>query len=433
MAATTSLLELNQLKWTQLHPHPRLFPQRNAKFGPAFNNFHTLQRSAKFGAVKCFFAPPRKHLPANSSLNSNGVFDPLEVMSKTVVKTFNALKKPAMVAVLVGLLMAFDPNSSLAASGGRVGGSAFSSRSSSSSSRSYSAEPRVPYSAPYYAPSPFGGGGVYVGPAVGVGVGVGGGSSLFYLFMGFAAFVLVSGFLSDRSEGDVLTATEKTSVIKLQVGLLGMGRSLQKDLNRIANMADTSTPEGLSYVLTETSLSLLRHPDYCISGYSSVSLLLFLLVTRSKLTVKSGLLVLQGLCLFYISLVKPNIQHYVDVKRSVEDGEKRFNQLSIEERGKFDEETLVNVNNIRKQSTSSQRAGGFSNEYIVITILVAAEGVHKLPSINGSGDLKEALQKLGSLPQSKIMAVEVLWTPQNENDTLTERQLLEDYPLLRPL
>lgn len=85
--------------------------------------------------------------------------------------------------------------------------------------------------------------------------------------------------------------------------------------------------------------------------------------------------------------------------------------------------------------------------------------MHKLPSINGSGDLKEALQKLGSLPQSKIMvrnavcelchvgfvnfipkisliimqAVEVLWTPQNENDTLTERQLLEDYPLLRPL
>jgi len=94
-----------------------------------------------------------------------------------------------------------------------------------------------------------------------------------------------------------------------------------------------------------------------------------------------------------------------------------------------------------------------------ITILVAAEGVHKLPTINGSGDLKEALQKLGSIPSSKILvsmkffpkselvgvkylclisrvfmqAVEVLWTPQNENDTLSERELLEDYPLLRPL
>ena len=56
----------------------------------------------------------------------------------------------------------------------------------------------------------------------------------------------------------------------------------------------------------------------------------------------------------------------VDVKRSIDDGEKRFNQLSIEERGKFDEETLVNVNNIKRQSTTSQRASGFSNEYIVV-------------------------------------------------------------------
>ncbi|KAH0994698.1 hypothetical protein GBA52_018562 [Prunus armeniaca] len=218
------------------------------------------------------------------------------------------------------------------------------------------------------------------------------GSSFFLILTGFAAFVLVSGFLSDRSEGSVLTATEKTSVLKLQVGLLGMGRALQRDLNRIAETADPSTSEGLGYVLTETTLALLRHPDYCISGYSSVA-----------------------------------------QKRGIEDAEKRFNQLSIEERGKFDEETLVNVNNIKRQSSSSQRANGFRNEYIVITILVAAEGVHKLPTINGSGDLKEALQKLGSIPSNKILAVEVLWTPQNETDTLSERELLEDYPLLRPL
>lgn len=38
--------------------------------------------------------------------------------------------------------------------------------------------------------------------------------------------------------------------LSLKVGLLGLGRSLQKDLNRIAEVADTSTPEGLSYVLT---------------------------------------------------------------------------------------------------------------------------------------------------------------------------------------
>ncbi|KAL6532131.1 hypothetical protein OROGR_014101 [Orobanche gracilis] len=122
----------------------------------------------------------------------------------------------------------------------------------------------------------------------------------------------------------------------------------------------------------------------------------------------------------------------VDIKRNMEAGEKRFNQLSVEERGKFDEETLVNVNNTRKQSSKCLQASD-SSEYIVITILVAAEGEHKLPSTNNSNDLKEALQKLASIPSSRTLAVEVLWTPQYEDDNLSERELLEDYPLLRPL
>jgi hypothetical protein len=32
-----------------------------------------------------------------------------------------------------------------------------------------------------------------------------------------------------------------------------------------------------------------------------------------------------------------------------------------------------------------------------------------------------------------MQAVEVLWTPQDENDTLSERELLCKYPLLRSL
>ncbi|KAG4916929.1 hypothetical protein JHK87_054486 [Glycine soja] len=377
----TLLLQANpsHLKWNQLPSLPRR--TRPDRFTPIPDS------KRRVSSVKCI-SSSRK--PDNTfSLQS-----PWEVLASTVSNTLKALKKPAIAAVLVGLLLMYDPTCAFAASGGRMGGRSFSSSSSSSSSssRSYSV-PRTSssgfsFSAPYYGPSPFGG--VYVGPAVGVGVGAG--SSFFLILVGFLAFVLVSGFLSDRSEGSVLTAADKTTVLKLQVGLLGMGRTLQRDLNRIAEVADTSTSEGLHYVLTETTLALLRHPDYCISAYSSV-----------------------------------------DIKRGIEDGEKRFNQLSIEERGKFDEETLVNVNNIKRQSTRSQRANGFSNEYIVITILAAAEGEHKLPSINGSGDLKEALQKLGSIPSSRLLAVEVLWTPQNENDTLSERELLEDYPLLRPL
>ncbi|KAI3775883.1 hypothetical protein L1987_45640 [Smallanthus sonchifolius] len=111
------------------------------------------------------------------------------------------------------------------------------------------------------------------------------------------------------------------SVIKVQVVLSGTHRSLQRDLKRIAG---ASTSKGLTYVLHETILALLRHSDYYISGYSSV-----------------------------------------DVKRRPMEDEKRFNHLYIEERGKFDEETLVTVYEIRKKSATSQRS---NNKYIAVSV-----------------------------------------------------------------
>ncbi|KAG8649726.1 hypothetical protein MANES_08G127900v8 [Manihot esculenta] len=345
--ATASLLESSQLKWPRSLP-VRLCPSRPlppapyplhlipAKLG---NNLRIKGHSFAKLIVKCSCMD--KHLTnsdnnaPSSTSNSNPTSlgrsvstNPFGIIYNTIIKSLEALKKPAIALILVGLLLLCDNSSAFAASGGRMGGRSFS-RSSSSSSSSYSvpptSSPGLSYSVPYHAPSPFGGGGggIYVGSAVGFGVDAG--STLFFILAGFTAFMLVSGFLSDRNGDGVLTATEKNSVLKLQVGLLGMGRSLQRDLNRIAEIADTSSSDGLSYVLTETSLALLRYPDYCISGYS-----------------------------------------YADVKQSIEDGEKRFNQLSIEERGKFDEETLVNVNSVKKQSTTSQRANGFNNEYIVV-------------------------------------------------------------------
>lgn len=47
----------------------------------------------------------------------------------------------------------------------------------------------------------------------------------------------------------MLTSAFTFSLV-VQVGLLGLARSLQKDLDRIADKADTSSPEGLHYILT---------------------------------------------------------------------------------------------------------------------------------------------------------------------------------------
>lgn len=56
----------------------------------------------------------------------------------------------------------------------------------------------------------------------------------------------------------------------------------------------------------------------------------------------------------------------VDLKRSKEDGEKWYHQVSNEERAKFDEETLVNLNSKDKTSIRSQSYDRFNNEHTMV-------------------------------------------------------------------
>ena len=53
------------------------------------------------------------------------------------------------------------------------------------------------------------------------------------------------------------------SVAKLQVALLGSARSLQRQLDRLADRADTSTPEGLHFVLQGAGCCL-----YCFTCFA---------------------------------------------------------------------------------------------------------------------------------------------------------------------
>lgn len=220
------------------------------------------------------------------------------------------------------------------------------------------------------------------------------------LFWGvFAAIMLqvIRGTLSsgrDDEEGYIGGGSYgKLSVAKVQVGLMSNARELQRDLENIAARADTSGPRGLHYVLQETVLSLMRNPDYCVYGFA-----------------KSG------------------------IEDSPEEAEARFNKLSLEERGKFQKETRVNVGGMRQRSSmGGQQYSGSVSELIVVTILVAAEGRVRLPKVNSRLQLRDALSTLGSIPAEDIYAVEVLWTPEEEGDYFTTEDLAYDYPLLNTL
>ncbi|VAI76278.1 unnamed protein product [Triticum turgidum subsp. durum] len=122
----------------------------------------------------------------------------------------------------------------------------------------------------------------------------------------------------------------------------------------------------------------------------------------------------------------------VNVKNGVDTWEAHFDKLSIKERSKFDEETLYNLEGIKQTKEYSKKLDGSRNEYIVVTILVAAKGALKFPKITRPADLEAVVEKLNSIPAREIQGVHVLWAPQDENGILSEEKLLADCPNLKP-
>lgn len=73
------------------------------------------------------------------------------------------------------------------------------------------------------------------------------------------------------------------------------------------------------------------------------------------------------------------------------------------------------------------------DELLVVTLVVASEQALSLPSIRSPEDLRTALQALGGISASQVLAMELLWTPQAENDYFTRDEVISDYPGLVPL
>ncbi|WP_088890148.1 DUF1517 domain-containing protein [Leptolyngbya ohadii] len=321
-------------------------------------------------------------------------------------KLFAVIKpalKPFLIASLMIALVFSHADGALAASGGRVGGGSFRAPTRTAPA------PSRPYGGGGYGG--YGGGGGYYPGGGGFGFpfivpffGFGGGG-LFSIIL----FIAIAGFLARAFRGATQGGsdgygysdgydTTSVTVAKVQVGLLAQARDLQVDLNRIATNADTGSSEGLTQVLQESTLALLRHPEFWVYASSNAQ------------------------------------------QASLQAAENKFNQLSLAERSKFAEETLSNVNRQLRQATLRQQlpeAGGSLDmvrdpgEYIVATILVATVGRLPLPTINTTQDLRQALSVLGSVSSDRLLALEVLWTPQAEGDTLSSDEMIAEYPDLK--
>ncbi|MEM9766979.1 MAG: DUF1517 domain-containing protein, partial [Cyanobacteria bacterium P01_D01_bin.71] len=183
------------------------------------------------------------------------------------------------------------------------------------------------------------------------------------------------------------------SVAKLQIGLLAEARYLQDDLNRMALSADTSSSEGLTQVLQEATLSLLRHPEYW--QYATVK-------TESTRLLSA---------------------------------EQQFNQLVLAERSKLTGEVVSNVNSrLQQVNANAAEAGELAStkpgEYMVASVIVATQGKLNLPKVSSPQDVRQTLSTLGAISSDRLLAVEIIWTPQASGETLTSDEMIAEYPEL---
>lgn len=314
------------------------------------------------------------------------------------------LKSLFLFGLVITLALGHADGALAARSGGRIGGGSFRapSRTYAPPSRTY-----APPGGGGYYPYPGGGFGFpFVIPFLGIGGGFGGLFTIL-IFLAIANF-LVQSFRrvgSGEIEEVDYSSNPAVSITRLQVGLLAEGRGLQADLNQIAETADTNSAAGRAEVLQETSLALLRHPEYWVYAGSETQ--------QARLA----------------------------------SAEAQFNRLTLAERSKFSEETLSNINNQLKAATpkaalpAAHKGEQLDNptrlitegpgEYIIVTLLAATLGNFQLPAINNADDLRQVLRQIGGIPSDKLLAIEVLWTPQAEGDTLTSDDLVAEYSDLK--
>ena len=279
-----------------------------------------------------------------------------------------------------------------AARGGRMGGGSFRA-------------PSMPRSTggTGYRSGGYRGGGGFGFPFIIPIFGFGGGGLFGILILMAVAGVLVNAFRGAGAAGGaalngygepVAAMPSKVNMIQVQVGLLATAKQLQDDLRSLAASSDTSSTTGLQRLLQETTLALLRQPDLWVYANAENGMVPF------------------------------------------NSAESTFNRLSMSERSKLQAEVTSNIGGQRLTDEFARSAVGeadATNEFIVVTLLVASTAVAKLQGADTGEDLRQTLRILGSTSSSELLALEVIWQPEGRGDVLSAEELITAYPNLQHL
>lgn len=186
-------------------------------------------------------------------------------------------------------------------------------------------------------------------------------------------------------------SNEIVTVSFLQVALQAEAHSLQLLLNDAALRADTTTIEGLSALLQQVARALL---DY-------------------------------SRCWTHVAANSQTLN-------TIAAGEALYNQLLNQERAKFSAETLTNVDGVinRQPPAIAPLQTADPTYYVISLLLGTADDQPLFGDVYSASVLRDALDEIRMMQPRYLMVFDVLWSPQDERDSLTEADLTAEYPIL---
>jgi uncharacterized membrane protein len=188
-------------------------------------------------------------------------------------------------------------------------------------------------------------------------------------------------------------APGRAYVYKLQLALGRSARGIQERLADFAAKGDTNTEAGLASLLQQTSLELLREKDSIrYAGADGTG------------------------------------------PMSLTNAETGMNGVALTERSRFQIERVRAADGRVNQSAVSAEEGKEALELIVVTVVVATRTpLPAFKAVSSPAELGALLSQLGGVAPDGLLGLEVIWTPADPNDSMTETDVMTTYPELRSL
>lgn len=197
----------------------------------------------------------------------------------------------------------------------------------------------------------------------------------------------------DDDDDQVAVMPGRAYLYKLQLALGRSARGIQDRLADFAARGDTATEAGLASLLQQTSLELLREKD----------------------SVRYAAAEARG-------------------PMSLTNAETAMNGLALAERSRFQIERVRAADGRAARSEAPAEEGKEALELVVVTLVAATRT--QLPSfraVESHDGLRALLSELGGVAPNGLLGIEVVWTPADPNDSMTETDVMTTYPELRSL